>query len=71
MRRQKILSFFSLSSHIKMNVVPDYTHESSPNANWHNSFFYKIWGEIGNKLGVKDINKTIVIYLEKKVNRGC
>jgi hypothetical protein len=38
----------------------------SPDAAWHNLFFYKIWGEIGNKLGGKDINKTIVIYLEKK-----
>jgi hypothetical protein len=37
-----------------------------PNLTWHNSFFYKIWGEIGNKLGGKDINESVVIYLEKK-----
>jgi hypothetical protein len=49
-----------------MNVVPEYTYHSSPDATWHNSFFYKIWGEIGNKLGGKDINKNVVIYLEKK-----
>jgi len=50
--------------------VPDYPYYSSLDAAWHNSFLYKIWGEIGNKLGGKDINKTIVIYLDKKVNRG-
>ena len=38
-------------------------------ATWHNSFLYKIWGEIGNKLGGKDINKNIVIYLEKNKQR--
>jgi len=49
-----------------MNVVPDYTHYSLPNANWHNSFFYKIWGEIGNKLGGKNINESVVIYFGKE-----
>jgi hypothetical protein len=68
MRREKIFPhFFSSTFHMKMNVVPDYNYYSfPPNFTWYNSFFYKIWGEIGNKLGGKDINESVVIYLEKK-----
>jgi hypothetical protein len=67
---KNLASFFSSSSHITMNVVPDYNHFSFPDVTWHNSFLYEIWGEIGKKLGGKNINKNILIYSDKKVNGG-
>jgi hypothetical protein len=33
---------------------------------WHNSFFYKIWGEFGKKLGEKNINKNRLKIFEEK-----
>jgi hypothetical protein len=51
--------------------MPDNSHFSFPfDITCHNSFLYEIWGEIGKKLGGKNINKNILNHLDKKENRG-
>ena len=62
------LIFISYNDERCAKIITTFPSPLPPDVTWHNSFLYIIWGEIGKKLGGKNINKNILIHLDKNKN---